>query len=89
MEFNIRSPGDSIEQTSDETIDREYEGIRTGVAERGDAVRRRMGNRLFDFLIEHFPEEYAARRRSELGRAFGVGIIVGFVAARIISGDRR
>lgn len=62
---------------------------RTRAGERGALVRHEVGDRMFDLLTEYFPEEYQARRRDELIRAFGVGVAAGFLGREAVRYARR
>ena len=51
---------------------------------RGEMLRQELGDRLFDFLEENFPEEYAARRRRDAATAFAAGVAVGLVGRELL-----
>ncbi|MFC6787338.1 hypothetical protein [Halobaculum halobium] len=62
---------------------------RSRAGERGALVRHEVGDRMFDLMTDYFPEEYAARRREELIRTFGVGVAVGFLGREAVRYARR
>ncbi|WP_313691995.1 hypothetical protein [Halorarum halobium] len=67
-----------------EYADRVRAKARSEAGQRGEQLRHEMGDRLFDILAESFPEEYAARRRRDAGRAFVAGIAVGLLGRELL-----
>ncbi|UIP00508.1 hypothetical protein Hbl1158_03865 [Halobaculum sp. CBA1158] len=86
MDLKIRTP-----QSDDysEYAEKVRSGARTRAGERGALVRHEVGDRMFDLMTDYFPEEYAARRRGELARAFGAGLAVGFLGRELVRYARR
>ncbi|WP_435064562.1 hypothetical protein [Halobaculum sp. EA56] len=86
MALTIRTPRSD---DYSEYADKVRSEARTRAGERGRLVRHEVGERMFDLMTEYFPEEYAARRRSELARAFGVGLATGFLGRELVRYARR
>ena len=86
MALKIRTPRSD---DYSEYADRVRSEARTRAGEGGQIVRSEVGDRMFDLMTEYFPEEYAARRREEMLRAFGVGVAVGFLGREAVRYARR
>ena len=67
-----------------ERLRRETERARMQAGQRGEVLRKEMGERLFDALEENFPEEYAARRRRDATGAFAAGLVVGLLGRELL-----
>lgn len=86
MDLKIKSPRSDDYSEYAQKVRSE---ARDRAGERGQLVRHEVGDRMFDIMTEYFPEEYAARRRSELARAFGAGLAVGFLGRELVRYARR
>jgi len=86
MDLKIRSPRSDDYSEYAEKVRSE---ARERAGERGQLVRHEVGERMFDLMADYFPEEYAARRRNELARAFGAGLAVGFLGRELVRYARR
>ena len=86
MDLEIAAP--RSEEYS-EYAERVRSKARSRADEGGQVVRSELGDRMFDLLTEYFPEEYAARRREELVRAFSAGIAVGVLGRELVRYARR
>ncbi|MXR42568.1 hypothetical protein GRX01_14635 [Halobaculum sp. WSA2] len=86
MDLKIKTPRSDDYSEYAEKVRSE---ARTRAGERGQLVRHEVGERMFDLMTDYFPEEYAARRRSGLARAFGAGLAVGFLGRELVRYARR
>lgn len=79
MALSIRTPRTEDYSEYTERMKIGTDEARGRASVRGEHLRHELGDRMFDLLTEYFPEEYQARRREELIRAFSAGIAVGFL----------
>lgn len=89
MDLKIKTPKSDDYSEYAERVRSGTSEARTKASQRGELVRHEVGDRMFDIMTEYFPEEYQARRRDELIRAFGAGIAVGFLGRELLRYGRR
>ncbi|WP_284012277.1 hypothetical protein [Halobaculum litoreum] len=89
MDLKIKTPRSDDYTEYAEKVRSGTSEARSRAGERGELVRHEVGERMFDLMMEYFPQEYQERRRDELVRAFGAGIAVGFLGREIVRYARR